>query len=68
MKEWCGVMNIPYSLNQDAYSSHHKKIHGVSFEMAKLVHENSTKPVRYADKDTGILPDKNGVLKIAVIL
>ena len=33
MKEWCGVMNMPYSLSQDAYTSHHNRIHETSFEI-----------------------------------
>ena len=66
MNEWCGVMNMPYSMSQDAYTAHHKKIHTASIEMAKIVQCDSAKPIRDAYKDIGVLPDKNGVLEIAV--
>ena len=66
MNEWCGVMNMPYSMSQDAYTTHHNKIHKASIEMAKIIQDDCAKPIRDAYKDIGVLPDKNGVLEIAV--
>eukprot|EP00112_Aurelia_sp_Birch-Aquarium-sp1_P002811 Seg1311.5 transcript_id=Seg1311.5/GoldUCD/mRNA.D3Y31 product="hypothetical protein" protein_id=Seg1311.5/GoldUCD/D3Y31 len=66
MKEWCGVMNMPYAMSQDAYTAHHNKIHKASIEMAKILQDDSAKPIREAYKDIGVLPDKNGFLEIAV--
>ena len=53
-------------IKPNAYTSNHNKIHEASFEMAKRVQEDSAKPIRNAYKDIGILPDKNGILDIAV--
>ena len=63
MKEWCGIMNLHFSLSQNAYATHNDK---GSIETVQKVRNKSLESIITAHKDAGITPDDNGVLEIAV--
>ena len=66
MKEWCGIMNLHFSLSQNAYATHNSKLHKGSIETVQKVRNKSLESIITAHKDVGITPDDNGVLEIAV--
>ena len=41
IKEWCGIMNMPYHLSQDTYTNTHSKINVASKETFKEVQDTA---------------------------
>ena len=66
IREWCAIMNMPYHLSQDGYTSIHEKLNSASKSSFKDIQRKSIAAVVSAYAETGVYPDANGVLDVAV--
>ena len=66
IREWCGIMNMPYHLSQNGYASIHERLNSASKSLFKDIQKKSTEAIFSAYAETGVLPDANGVLDVAV--
>ena len=66
IREWCGIMNMPYHLSQNGYASIHERLNSASKSSFKDIQKKSIEAIFSAYAETGVLPDANGVLDVAV--
>ena len=66
IREWCAIMNMPYHRSQDGYTSIHEKLNSASTLSFKDIQRKSIAVVVSAYAETGVYPDANGVLDVAV--
>ena len=66
MKEWSGMMNMPYVLSQNSYIEHNNKLEQGSKKAFKQMTQDSTKAIFNAYSAIGVQPDDQGILDIAV--
>ena len=66
IREWRGIMNMPYHLSQDGYTTIHERLNSASKSCFKDIQQKSIEAVFSAYAETGVYPDANGVLDVAV--
>ena len=66
IREWCGLMNMPYHLSQDGYTSLHEKLNVGSIATFQEIQKKSIGAIFSAYGETGVFPDDEGVLDVAV--
>ena len=68
IKEWCGIINMPYRISQDTYTNTHSKLNVASQSTFREIQKKSIEAIFKAYSETGATPDQNGILDIAVSL
>ena len=66
MKEWSGMMNMPFVLTQNSYIEHNNKLEQGSMKAFKQMSQEATKGIIKAYSAIGVQPDDQGILDIAV--
>ena len=66
MKQWLGLMNMPYSPSQNVYQKNLKKIELASKKTFEEISQRMGPAIRKAYEEIGVTPDENGILDIAV--
>ncbi len=66
MRQWASVMNLPYSLSNDAYKTGHKRIEESSTKVFSDIAAKSRVAIEKAYSELGVYPDDDGVLNVAV--
>ena len=66
IKEWCGIMNMPYSISQDTYSKSSEKINIASKSTFDEIRKQSLASITTAYEELGVTPDEDGILDITV--
>ena len=66
IKEWCGLMDMPYSISQDSYTKNQAKIQKASMETFDELSKQSVGAITAAYADMGVHPDASGILDIDV--
>lgn len=66
MKEWSGMMNMPFVLSQNSYIEHNNKLEQGSKEVFKLMSQETRTEIFKAYSAIGVEPDEQGTLDIAV--
>ena len=66
MKEWSGMMNMPFVLTQNSYIEHNNKLEEGSRKAFNQIGQETTKEIFKAYSAVGVQPDDQGILDIAV--
>ena len=66
MKDWSGMMNMPYVLTQSSYIGHNSKLELGSMNKFEQISQEVTKGIFEAYSAIGVQPDDQGFLDIAV--
>ena len=61
MKEWSGIMNMPFVLTQNSYIEHNNKLELGSMKACKQMSQEATKGIVKAYSTTGVQPDDQGI-------
>ena len=66
MKEWSGMMNMPFVLTQNSYIEQNNKLEQGTMKAFKQMSQEATKGIIKAYSAIGVQPDEQDILDIAV--
>ena len=66
MQQWLALMNMPYSPSLNAYHKNLQKIELGALKCFETISERTHAVIREAYEKVGVLPDKEGILDLAV--
>ena len=66
IRQWCGIMNMPYTISQNMFTKNQQKVQEASKATFNEISEQSRKAITEAYSDLGIHADDRGILDIGV--
>ena len=68
IKEWCEIMNMPFSFSQNTFNKINGKLNIASKETFNEIRQQSVGAVRDAYREIGVFPDDSGILDVAAFI